>query len=438
MDSNEVKLHFLDYWRVIRVRWALITLVFLLVLVSTGVTVIFLPREFFAQVSMEVRSDDNKVNPMNGGPGQYYNAQFVATQFQILRKTEILYPVIDNLGLVKTMSDRAGRTLQKQEVFLDLVNNLALEEVRNTSIIEVGVWDTDGDLARDIANQIAVVYRNKRLEDLQVNLDRALSQFQDEVTKQRKLTAEMAQEMARIRLRDNISDPDMENANAPLAMGSKTADITETGLTEQRFRVNEIENSLKIIEGLKPTELLNVLKDLKIEDPTVVQNLPELQRAVVEEANLLNGGLGENHPRVKALRARKVALNRILADALDTIRRTRATTLAIEKGKLASMQEAYDAAQQDVIGRTNKSLPYVDAKTKYLQAKHVLGNAEDSLSKARMEKMIDIEPVKIRQRAERPQAPGVRRFATSWRSALSLGSSWASRSPSLSSTSIPV
>ena len=66
MDSNEVKLHFLDYWRVIRVRWGLIALVFFMVLVSAGVTVTFLPKEYFAKVSMEVRPDESKFNPLTG------------------------------------------------------------------------------------------------------------------------------------------------------------------------------------------------------------------------------------------------------------------------------------------------------------------------------------------------------------------------------------
>src|SRR3954468_131708 len=215
MDSNEVKLHFLDYWRVIRVRWGLIALVFFMVLVSAGVTVTFLPKEYFAKVTMEVKPDDSKFNPLTGANGSYYNAQFVATQFQLLRKSSILYDVIDNLGLVKTFSGE-GPQLPKQQVLNMLLNQLEIQEVRNTSLIEVGVWNTDPQLSADIANYIAVVYRNKRLQDLQIGLDRSLSQFQDEVTKQRKIVLDAAQEMARIRDRDGVNDPDPDSAGVPV------------------------------------------------------------------------------------------------------------------------------------------------------------------------------------------------------------------------------
>ena len=69
----------------------------------------------------------------------------------------------------------------------------------------------------------------------------------------------------------------------------------------------------KTIEKLKPEELMNVVRIVKIDDPTITKNLPELQNAVIEESRLLSSGLGENHPKVKAIRATKQTLNTMLA-----------------------------------------------------------------------------------------------------------------------------
>ena len=55
-QTEEVKLHFLDYWRVIRVRWILILLAFLLVLVTAAVVTYFQPREYQSSVFVEVKS----------------------------------------------------------------------------------------------------------------------------------------------------------------------------------------------------------------------------------------------------------------------------------------------------------------------------------------------------------------------------------------------
>src|SRR5436190_24326987 len=104
-ESNEVKLHFLDYWRIIKLRMGLILLTFFLVMVTAGVTTYFLPKEFYSKVTMEVKMDNSgPISPFGNSGQRSSDPQFVATQFQILQKTEVLYPVIEKLELVKEFS----------------------------------------------------------------------------------------------------------------------------------------------------------------------------------------------------------------------------------------------------------------------------------------------------------------------------------------------
>ena len=42
---------------------------------------------------------------------------------------------------------------------------LTLDPVRQTDLIEIGIWSTDKQEAADIANSIAVVYQDRRIED---------------------------------------------------------------------------------------------------------------------------------------------------------------------------------------------------------------------------------------------------------------------------------
>ena len=74
----------------------------------------------------------------------------------------------------------------------------------------MGVWSTDRDLAANTANTIAVEYRNRRLDDLKAQSERALSQFTDEVAKQRTIVEKLYLEAAEIRRANNIVDPDPE------------------------------------------------------------------------------------------------------------------------------------------------------------------------------------------------------------------------------------
>ena len=95
-DTSEVKLHFLDYWRVIRVRWSILVIAFLLVVVTAGVTCFFLPRQYFSKVILEVKPDNNQFQiwstetPYSRGGS---DPKLQPTQFQIIQSKEILYPV---------------------------------------------------------------------------------------------------------------------------------------------------------------------------------------------------------------------------------------------------------------------------------------------------------------------------------------------------------
>jgi len=94
-DTGEIKLHLLDYWRVFRVRLPLIILVFLLVVITAGVATYLTPRQYHSSVTMQVKEDNNNMQIFTGALGHRYDPRFSTTQFQIIRRKEILSPVID-------------------------------------------------------------------------------------------------------------------------------------------------------------------------------------------------------------------------------------------------------------------------------------------------------------------------------------------------------
>ena len=64
-EAPETKLHFLDYWRVIRLRRSLILVVFLLCVMTSTLLTIWLPKVYASMVQIEVQKDDPEV-PVKG------------------------------------------------------------------------------------------------------------------------------------------------------------------------------------------------------------------------------------------------------------------------------------------------------------------------------------------------------------------------------------
>jgi capsular exopolysaccharide synthesis family protein len=413
-SGGEVKLHFLDYWKVIKNRAVLIVLVFCLIMVTAAITTWLLPRKYIARVTMEVKPDNYK-GPGGGifeRGGTGFDPQFVATQFQILRKAEILMPVVEQLELVKYYSE--GGPMITPQMAMNILNaQLKLEEVKNTGLIEVGAWDKSKDMAANIANTISIVYRNQRIDMTQQGLNQSLKQFRDEVDKQHKVMEEAYVKAASLRAQLGINDPDLEGGTSQgvMAPSDKTPMTTENALNEQRVKVTGLRTTLAQIQELKPEALLEALRQLGIDSPTVAQNQPLLHQAMVEETNYLSSGLGEKHPRILALRAKMETLRSILTNELVSIRRAEATKLTVEEDRLASLEKAFE--EQTKTGQKLDKSSYVEAKARYAMAKDVLKAAEQRLATATMEKNIDQEPVHIWEKATPPlfpEYPDVKKF----------------------------
>ena len=56
-QSQESKLHFLDYWRIIRIRKAVILAVFLLVVITTAIITQFQPESYSSLARMKVEKE---------------------------------------------------------------------------------------------------------------------------------------------------------------------------------------------------------------------------------------------------------------------------------------------------------------------------------------------------------------------------------------------
>src|SRR5881392_2004272 len=206
-QNDDVKLHFLDYWRVIRVHWVLVLLAFFLVLITAAIVSYFQPREYQSSSFIEVKSTAS--NPRIFGTGDpnlpIHDPQLAPTVFQVIQRTGILYPVVDHLKLQDKWSTGGYRPSREQAYRL-LRGKLDVTEVRNTDLLEISIFDTNPQEAADIANEIVAVYQDKRVEEEKDILNRAVSTMNEQVTKQQKKVDEALTELARIRDEEHIID----------------------------------------------------------------------------------------------------------------------------------------------------------------------------------------------------------------------------------------
>src|SRR5580693_426911 len=94
----EAKLHFLDYWRIIRIRKTVILAVFLLVVITATIVTFILPEAYSSRARIKVERDVTDVAGVDGQRGYSgYDPYFIQTEFEVIQSEVILDSVIDRL-----------------------------------------------------------------------------------------------------------------------------------------------------------------------------------------------------------------------------------------------------------------------------------------------------------------------------------------------------
>src|SRR5205814_4128285 len=130
-----------------------------------------------------------------------------------------------------------GRRPSREAAYQMLRNKLDVDEVRNTDLLQISVFDPNPQLAADIANRIVNVYQDRRVEEEKEILNRAVTAMNEEVGKQQKRVEDAGIEMARIRDEEHIVDLNPE--------GTEDSQAPVTGMVvKQETEVNEADTKV--------------------------------------------------------------------------------------------------------------------------------------------------------------------------------------------------
>lgn len=400
-DTGEIKLHFLDYWRVIRVRLPLIILVFLLVLITAAVVTYFMPKTFVSTATIQVKQVDTLIDVFGQRGMGGLDPRFLTTQFEIIQRKEILYPVIESLNLQQKWG-----VPSKEQAYIRLRKAVNMSEIRNTELIKILVSSTDNREAMEIANRIADEYQRKRIADSREWIDKSLVQLREEVEKQRSKVDELRAEMSRIRVETGVQDLNPDNfEEGSLTAESQVLMSSEQLVSTERMRVEALRARHEQVSAMTDDQIMRSLTTLEIQDPTILQVLPQYQELSSETARLLNSGLGINHPTVKSVNAKMAVMDEQLQAQIKVLRQTMQANFQIAQESLKNLVEQLEGSRTAQQENKSKAATYYEAKNNFIQAKRLLEAAEVRLNTETMQKTMPQRPVTIWEYAEISEFP---------------------------------
>lgn len=361
-DAPEVKLHFLDYWRIIRIRKTVILAVFLLVTITTTVVTLILPKSYSSTVRIAIEKDSSDVSGLGQDRGPTgYDPYWIQTQFEKIQSKSILYQVISNLNLQTIWAEKYQESrLPMNFAYLLLKGQIDVTQYRNTSIIEISVLSEDKNEAATIANEIANVYKDSRLDEFRDASKGGIKVLEEEWDKVDLQVSNLQARVDKLKTDLNISDIEAQGMAytptiEPEILRQLTRDrIAAQGLFEQLDEMYKELDSLTRPEQKKA--LPTATQDQQLATLLGQLNEAEQQLAVMQET------LGAQHPEVKSIRNLASQIGVQVDDRIDGILQGIKTKANAQKALVESLQSQVDAAEQEDIKAALAGRPYYQAK----------------------------------------------------------------------------
>ncbi|HEY4784104.1 MAG TPA: polysaccharide biosynthesis tyrosine autokinase, partial [Chthoniobacterales bacterium] len=224
----------------------------------------------------------------------------------------------------------------------------------------------------------------------------------EEVAKQQKRVDQAATEVARIRDEEHIVDLNPEGTEDTQAPVNNIVIKQEGEVNDAETKVATLSSRLEQIEKLKGEDLMRMLSTLEIQDPTIQKVLPNYHDAAAQEALLLNSGLGENHPKVKAIRAQKEVYTKQLEQQMTSIRSALEKNLTTAQTTRDELKKRLDQINTKQLLTKNLSANYTRAKNSYIKEKLLLDAVRTRATTQTMELAMPRVAVSVKQVAEPP------------------------------------
>ena len=401
-DHSSDKLHILDYWRIIRVRFVTILLVFLLTAVTTTVVTLFLPKTYMSLSRISIEKDTSDIAPLLGmqsGPTAF-DPYFIQTEFEKIQSQKVLDKVVAKCNLTEDWKRlNGGNLLSTIEARKILKKAIDIRQFRNTSIIELRAYDRIPRKAQEIAQALAMVYQNHRKDAQTARVKegiKALEGRKDETDKQ---ILVMQANVDKLRTDLNISD----------AAGEDSYSIIEPEI------VRRYESELIDVKGIHTTmsTLLDGLKALSAEelrasiltahpDPQLDVLIRELHTGQQTLANL-SIDLGEEHPRIKGLKKVVATLEEQIDNRIQGILAGLGLRVNSSQAQVEQLKRDVNAAKQRESAMRKTGRQYFDAKRELSNTTRI----RDTILFRIMQEEVDLalpkeSTVEITDEADRP------------------------------------
>ena len=400
-NSSEVALHAIDYWQVIKNRYGIILLTFLLVFMTALVITYVMPKRYESSATIQVRPNLPSVQVLPGYVSRdptAGSATFFPTEFEVIKSQKTLDIVVDKLDLINHWSsDREGCRGRLQGI-------IGAQNIRGTDLIEIKVRTSNSADARMIAETVSAAYRerrtaleNKRSDRAMAELREAVRSQEDLVEEKRKVLTQLIKNEGVIYTRGAGGEGGYTEERQALSAAQKYADLESEKI--------KLESQIDTLLRYDGEQLITYAAGLNLPENIIKSLHPRWLEAKrqIEAAKL--GGLGENHPTVKQQSKIIEGLNRDLEEGVVALRETLRAQLELVSEQAERLRIKKDKEEAEAVTDGIARYSFDDARADFETAQELLEKLKVKLISEEMQRRISEDPVVIHADPVESQSP---------------------------------
>jgi polysaccharide biosynthesis transport protein len=371
--QTETKLHFLDYWRIIRIRKTVILAVFLLVVLTTTAVTFILPETYMSVARIEVQKDTPDIGSiLNQQAPVGYDPYFIQTEFEKIKSQKVLIEVIEELNLAVEWGKRFGtEKLRETEAYKILLKQIDLRQSRNTSLIEIRAYSDLKAEAAAIANMIAEVYKKKRTE-VRMELSRSgIKALEAEMEQQEIQVRALQQRVDQLRLTNLISDiGDSYFQTTSEQESVRQVEKARIDAENQYIYLNKMYQELNTIGKVNKRDLRKAIPTA-LPDAAMDRYLGELAKSEQQLATIRND-YSEEHPEVLRIKDLMLTIDEQIEARVDGVMTGLAVKVSQAKALADELKKTYEASKNNDAKKRAEYAPYFAAKRELENQQRIL------------------------------------------------------------------
>lgn len=400
--------------RAIRKHWPLMVAC---VLLTAGASLLYSKSqppvyEAIALVEFDpdvVRPLGDKTDPMRGWSVFFDNREYYETQYKVITSDRVLTTVVRNLGLqndAKFLGSKPNAALPLEEVAACLRQQIKVDPIKNSRLVNIKVEDNDPKQARRLAEAVAKAYIDQNLEKTVVATSDAVQWLSGQLDHFKGELDQSENALHAFKKNNDLPSSTLEEVSKMIRLEMERY---LSRLTDTRMKRKELQARNDVLSKIS-SENPEQLPDSELRNDPQLQKLrEEYLKARLQKQQALEGGEGgkrlDNHPLVREADKRLIQSRADLLAEVRNIQGAVASDLSkIQKQEQGDL-ELYESARQRAVELNLKELEYHRLDRLRAQNEKLYGVLLEQMKQADLARMMNVNNVRLVDPAVEPKTP---------------------------------